>query len=76
MCREVLLRCVLYPAETPVFPDVSERAHYVAMDLLSVAARIPGLRWWMMKMVETKSREGEICCWTDLSQYGRIGCRF
>ena len=33
-----------------------ERAHYVAMDLLSVAARIPGLRWWMMKMVGKRNQ--------------------
>ena len=33
-----------------------ERAHYVAMDLLSVAARIPGVRWWTMKRVEKRNQ--------------------
>ena len=34
-----------------------ERAHYLAMDLLMVASRIPGVRWWMMKRV-AKRNEG------------------
>ena len=34
-----------------------ERAHYLAMDLLMVASRIPGVRWWMLKRV-AKRNEG------------------
>ena len=34
-----------------------ERAHYLAMDLLMVARRIPGVRWWMLKRV-AKRNEG------------------
>ena len=33
-----------------------ERAHYAAMDLLVVASRMPGVRWWMRRKVAKRNR--------------------
>ncbi len=37
-----------------------ERAHYAAMDLLTVACRVPGVRWWMRKRAAKRNRGKEI----------------
>ena len=37
-----------------------ERAHYAAMDLLTFASRVPGVRWWMRKRVAKRNAGKEV----------------
>jgi dihydroorotate dehydrogenase len=37
-----------------------ERAHYAAMDMLSFASRVPGVRWWMRKRSSKRNAGKEV----------------
>jgi dihydroorotate dehydrogenase len=49
-----------------------ERSHYLAMDLLMFASRLPGVRWWMLKRV-AKRNQGQSVEVAGLTFPNRVG---
>ena len=67
------LRAVYEKVLKPLFFLVSpERAHHLAMDLLVLASRIPGVKWWM-KRKAAKRNEGQAVTVAGLTFPNRVG---